>query len=247
MDYLILGIVQGLTEFLPVSSSGHLVVFEHLLHISKKGIGLEVLLHAATLFALLIYFRRDLRYYFTLRKSPYSELSFPVLIIVGTIPVALLGFLFKEKIESMFETIRYVPYFFLINGFIIFATKFRVTKRDKIGIIDAFLIGLFQAFALLPGISRSGATISMAIYLGIKGEKAFNFSFLLVIPAILGALLLELKDVALSLGPGELMGFLTAFLSGLLALYILRKLIILKRFHLFGIYTIILSIIILLT
>ena len=242
MKHAILGFVQGITEFLPISSSGHLVISQHFFGIKSPGVTLEVFLHLATLFAILFFFKRDIRHFFTFKGNEWGKNPLIILVVIASLPIVIVGVLFKDKIESMFESIDYVKFFFLINGFILFTTLFSKGKREDLSLSDALLVGLGQAVALLPGISRSGTTITVALILGINKERAFKFSFLLSIPAILGASLLEvIESGSFTIGCGEILGFLTAFFFGLLALLILRRTVITGKLYLFGLYTLILG------
>jgi len=242
MKNAFLGLVQGVTEFLPISSSGHLVVSQYFFGIKSPGVTLEVFLHLATLFAVILFFRRDILSLFNFKADEWGDIPLILLIFIASLPAFLFGVLLKGEIESFFETIEYVKYFFLLNGIILFTTFFSKEKRDSISVREAILIGFGQAFALLPGISRSGTTITIALLVGIKREKAFRFSFLLSIPAILGASLFEgIKGNSLTIGGGEIFGFLTALASGLIALWVLRKIVIRGKFYLFGLYTVLIG------
>jgi len=242
LKYLLLGLIQGLTEFLPVSSSGHLVVFENLFKVRFPGITFEVFLHLATLIAVVIYLWRDIVEIFDFKK--YSLRDQPlVLIAVGTIPAGLVGFLGGDLFERLFESIRWVRYFFVINGFILLSTRWAKGTRENITIRDAILIGIAQSFAILPGISRSGATITAGLLLGIQPSKAFSFSFLLSIVAISGAAVLKAKELSgVALSYGYMAGFLAALVSGLLAIMVLKKVVLVRKLHYFAYYTLLLGV-----
>jgi len=204
---MILGTVQGLTEFLPISSSGHLVIFQHFLGIYSENIAFEVVVHLGTLFSVIVVYYRDLRQMLgaffggithrkiavRYRTDSYFQLS--ILVILGTIPAALAGFLWEDFLISIFHNVRLVGVTLLITGFVIFGTHWQKDSRHRITAGKSLLIGLAQAIAILPGISRSGFTISSALYLGISRNEAARFSFLLAIPAITGAALLHLIEI----------------------------------------------------
>lgn len=235
MNRLIVGIIQGLTEFLPVSSSGHLVVAQSLLGVNKPGIGFEVLLHVATLTAIFIYFFKDIIKLFRREKIIKHPIFY---LFVASIPAGVVGILFNEKIAGLFETIHYVKYFFIVNSLILFSLF--MTKRKKNKRIDlkiAFLIGIAQALAIIPGISRSGSTITMALLLGVNEKEAFSFSFLLSIPAILGAAFLKVGELETLNISDYVLPFFAALLSGLLALFILKRVTINNKIQYFGFYT----------
>jgi len=239
MNRLIVGIVQGLTEFLPVSSSGHLVVAQNLLGVNRPGIGFEVLLHVATLTAIFVYFWRDILKLFRrerIIKHPFFYL------FIASIPAGVVGVLFNEKIEGLFETVQYVKYFFLVNSLILFTLFITKRKKEKtINLKIAFLIGIAQALAIIPGISRSGSTITMALLLGVNEREAFSFSFLLSIPAILGAAFLKAGEVEALNISGYILPFFAALLSGLFALFVLKRITINNKIQYFGFYTLCLA------
>ncbi len=216
MRAIILGIVQGLTEFLPVSSSGHLVLLKTLMGLKTQGVILEVSLHFGTLLSIIIYFRKRILGYLSKKRV--------TLIIVGTIPIAFSGVLLKEKIELMFTNPILVLSMLFITGCMLLLTLKKKTK-GTLNLKTAFVIGVAQAFALIPGISRSGFTVATALLLGISSEESFEFSFILAIPALLGAFILEMKEfTSIELDYVQLIyGTIAAFLSGLFALWVFYK------------------------
>jgi undecaprenyl-diphosphatase len=254
---IVLGLIQGLTEFLPISSSGHLVLGSKIFGLTSENIIFEVFLHYATFMAVLVFFFHEV---VDLIRSPIKVIlksshidrdlansRYLLLIIIGTIPAAVLGLLFKDKIEAAFNSPLLVGIMLLVTSLILFLTLFSKPIRLKLRLPDCIVIGIAQAVAMLPGVSRSGATISSGMYLGIDKKTAFNFSFLLSLPAIFGAFLLELKDaVSLSLPSDQVLiyiaGMIAAFISGYLCLVILRKIVIAGKFAYFGIYTLIIGI-----
>jgi undecaprenyl-diphosphatase len=205
LKVIILGIVQGLTEFLPVSSSGHLVLAAEILNFQEEGVAFEVFVHLGTLLSVLIVFRKDV---IKMILAPFQYLSsrfeneetkeylfWDLYIIIGTIPAAVIGLSFKCDIEAAFSNIFLVITMLAITGTILLLSRFMPKKNQEMTIVKSFLIGVSQAFAILPGISRSGSTIVTGIFLGIDKENAARFSFLLAIPAILGASIIKLKDL----------------------------------------------------
>lgn len=233
----ILGILQGLTEFLPVSSSGHLVLAQSLIpNFSQPGVLFDTVLHAGTLLAILFYFRKRI---VNLTKNDL------LLLFVGTLPVAFIGFLFSSQIESIFNYTKVVGVALLFTAILNFSSDYAKVKRRKFIPKNALIIGLFQALAIIPGISRSGATIFAGVRQGMERKKAAEFSFLLSVPAVFGANLLQFVNHA-KLGSFEglvyLAGFLTAFLSGLLAIHLAIRFLEIKRFRIFAVYAFIVGI-----
>lgn len=237
IDSFLLGLIQGLTEFLPISSSGHLVLGKALLGDNlEKSITFEVVVHFGTLCSIGIYYRRKLADMVTslwkLVKSPIrvreisdsdTNVKLMGFILLSMLPALVVGITLKEQVEDLFLNPLMVSVMLIVTGCILYATRFRHIFSNHIKAGNAFGIGLAQAFAILPGISRSGSTISLGLYLGIKREEVANFSFLMVIPVIAGAMLLEVRNI-IELGipfddaMGLIIGFLTAFISGYFAL-----------------------------
>jgi undecaprenyl-diphosphatase len=243
---IILGIVQGLTEFLPISSSGHLAVLEHLFGISEP-VSLAVALHFGTFAAIIVFFYAPIINVIKgVLGRDRESMSYCVKIVLGTIPVVVAGLLLESQVLSAFTDMTLVGIFLGLTGVIVLVTGI-ITKRTKtVGFLSAIFIGIGQMFALLPGISRSGVTISTGIFSGIEPERAFRFSFLLSIPAVLGANIYELKNIsAIGNLPNLLVGMVFSFITGLIALRILRNMVY-KRFYIFGPYCLIISIVILL-
>lgn len=227
---LIIGIVQGLTEFLPVSSSGHIVIAQEILGLKyseEENLLFAIVLHFATALSTIVVFRKDIYQIFKglFQFKWNEELRFSLKIILSMIPAALVGVLLKDTLEELFSNLRLVGFMLLITAILMFiADKAKNTGKD-IGYKDSLIIGIAQAFAaLLPGISRSGSTISTSILLGNDKSKAARFSFLMVLPLILGAtakMYLDANaDEATSFNFEFLplfVGFTAAFLSGLFA------------------------------
>ncbi len=244
----VIAMVQGITEFLPVSSSGHMVMLEKFLHYNPRGNALEIILHLATLLAVTVFFNKKLISLFTLKGGKNNPL---LLIVIATIPAGIVGVLFNDKIETVFDATSYLPWTFLINGLILITYYLaeKNIRHEKVNSpLSSFLIGVAQVFAILPGISRSGTTITAARWLKLKREEAFDFSFYLLFPAVLGALMLKIKEVDAVIFSGVyIMGFVVAFLFGVLALYLLKKIVISGRLYIFGLYTILLSLVLFIT
>lgn len=242
-----LGILQGLTEFLPISSSGHLVLTQKAMGLKEAPLAWDVFLHLGTLLAVLIFLRKAI-WQLTLgvfQKSGVVERKTLVALLIATLPAAGLGFLFKNQIFNFFSSEKMVGVGFLITSFLLLSTKWSRPGKviiDQLSLKQTLLIGLAQALALMPGISRSGATIVLGLWVGLTPHKAFTFSFLLSIPAILGANLLEIKD--LSSLPSfnlALIGSLVAAIFGFLALKILKKVLLSEKLYLLAFYTLTLA------
>jgi undecaprenyl-diphosphatase len=244
IETIILGIIQGLTEWLPISSTGHLKLFENLLDM-KVPILFDVILHAGTLIVVLVFFRKEI----SKILSALAHLDFETehgkmvpLIIVGVVPTALIGLVFGWVIEGAFQTTLPIATAFLFCGIMLYSVKFGKEKTDSISYSAAIMMGIAQGIAIIPGISRSGATIAVALLLGIKREKAFKFSFLLSIPAILGALgytgYAEFSELTSArLDYAEIVaGAIVAMLVGYFALKLLWKIIAKRKVHLFAFY-----------
>jgi undecaprenyl-diphosphatase len=239
-EAFVLGMIQGLTEFLPVSSSGHIQIGSFLFGIDpKENLLFSVIVHGATVLSTIIVLRKDIADLITqlLKFEWNKETKFVVNIFISMIPVFIVGLFFKEQVEAFFEKqIIFVAAMLMITGLLLAATQFLKTfdNTGDVTPLKAFIIGLAQAFAVLPGISRSGATIATAMILGVEKEEATKFSFLMVIIPILGISLLQVKDIiespvaATSIPISSLIvGFFAALIFGILAckwmLSIVRK------------------------
>jgi undecaprenyl-diphosphatase len=248
---VILGLVQGATEFIPVSSSGHLVLVPWLLGWPPPGLVFDTIVHWGTLLALLAYFWRDWWALITawLRglihwdwHEPQARLVW--LLVVGSIPAVVLGYLFKDWLESLFSQPAWVSFFLLVTaGLLVLGERLGRFARqiDSLGWLDALLIGLGQAAAIAPGISRSGATISVGLVRGMERPAAARFSFLLGTPAILGAGLLQLGTLAstpdpLAQLPVLAAGLLAAFIGGYVCIWGLLRYLQRGRLYPFAIY-----------
>ncbi len=243
----LLGIIQGLTEFLPISSSGHLVIGQKVLGISVAGNVFEIVVHLGTLVSVLIVFWSDIWQLITsLKSTPTQKYIFAL--VIGTLPAMVIGFLFKDIISEAFENIKVVAVTLMITGLILLTTKFINTKLKDISVGRGLLIGIAQGMAIIPGISRSGMTISLGMYLGIAPDKAAKFSFLLGIPAIFGAGLLTGLDPTRSSEPTLalsvlIVGFVSSLLVGWISLKWLLGLIKSGKFHWFGVYCLLIGLI----
>ncbi|MCK5127777.1 MAG: undecaprenyl-diphosphatase UppP [candidate division Zixibacteria bacterium] len=246
-DAIILGIVQGLTEFLPISSSGHLVLCQHILGVKTPGVSLEIWLHLGTFVAVIGYFYKKI---IVLTKSLLpgnveSETTYNrktiLAIIIGTIPAVVVGLGLKSYIESVFSSPVFASSMLLVTAAILFASAFAKNKKLPLTLPKGLVIGLSQAVAILPGISRSGSTITCAMLLGMKPSEAAEFSFLLAIPAVGGAFLLDLISHGRTFFTGDeimlyLIGTAASFIFGLLSIHYLLKIIKKGSFYLFGFY-----------
>ncbi len=252
IEAFLLGLIQGLTEFLPVSSSGHLVIAQGLWSQSEQHILFNIIVHLGTLTAVLIFVRRELaalaRVFFSgawlhPARAWQEEPSFRLLIMIALacIPTAFLGFVLNDWFKALFNSPRAAGTALLVTGFILMATRSRICQEaclEEPTPAKAALLGLAQGLAIVPGISRSGTTIAVGLFLGLERNVAAKFSFLMFIPAVLGALVLELGEKScLPLSPGPaLIGFLAAGVSGYLALVLLVRLLAHGKFYLFAPY-----------
>ncbi|MDD4784851.1 MAG: undecaprenyl-diphosphate phosphatase [Candidatus Shapirobacteria bacterium] len=231
---IILSFIQGITEFLPISSSGHLNLAQFFLKL-EPSLTLDIFLNTATFLSVLFFFRNQIKYFFANLKY----------IFVGSIPAVLVGFFLKDQIDTLFSNITLLPFFFILSSVFVFSTKFFGQKDSKLDYKKAFIIGIFQSIAILPGVSRSGTTIFSALLLGLSSIQAFSFSFCLFIPASLGAIILNIKDLSTAglFNPEYLLGFVITFIVGIFALGFLKKILISQKFWIFGVYTFILALV----
>ena len=239
IEVVILSVIQGLTEWLPISSSGHLVIFQQVFGI-KVPLLLDVMLHFGTLIVILIVFQKEILKIIKAlihREFKSEEGKLGIFLIFGSIPIAIIGLIFFDIIESFFSNLFVVGIALVLSGCIIFFSEKRLGTK-KIKFLDSFLIGLAQTIALIPGISRSGVTISVGLLRRINRQKAFNYSFLLAIPAILGATIFESKELILgTIDPILLiLGIIISTIIGYGSLKLLNKIIIMEKFHLFAYY-----------
>jgi undecaprenyl-diphosphatase len=238
-ETILLGIVQGLTEFLPVSSSGHLVLFQNLLGFSEPELLLDISLHMGTLLAVCLYFLPDLKKMGTALlqfdlANPHARLLLWVL--AGSVPTGIIGIGFKAPLERAFGSLTMVGAMLIATGFILASSRLLSKdygNRAQVGLLRALAVGTAQGLAILPGISRSGTTITCGLFCRLDRELAARFSFLLSIPAIIGALLIHLDQVSLeNIGLVPLFtGFGTSTLVGVLALRFLMGIV--RKGHLY--------------
>ncbi len=227
---ILLGIIQGLTEFLPVSSSGHLEITTFILthfghsELPQENLLMTVVLHAATAFSTLYIFRKEvgqlLRSFFQFKWN--DDFQYSIKILISMIPAALVGIVFDEQIDALFSgKMVLVGSMLLVTGLLLFVADKAKTTTKEVGFFQSLLIGVAQAIAILPGISRSGATISISVLLGIDREKAARFSFLMVVPLILGKMINDVMNGEISSESTTVIplvvGFIAAFLTGLVA------------------------------
>lgn len=241
----LLGVIQALTEFLPVSSSGHLVLFQNWLHMeSAQGATFEVAVHLGTLLSVLCFFYKDLKELVSgvIDKEAQSK-NLLTFILVSSIPAGIIGVLFKDDLEKLFGHTDLVAGALCITGLILILTLWLQGNRDTLKSSDAVWIGLAQAFAIIPGISRSGSTIAMALFLGLSRVKAARLSFLMSIPVVGGAGFLKMIDCIQHVPSTEFMinlavGAAFAFIVGLWSLSLMLKWVQHKAFSWFGVYCI---------
>lgn len=225
-EALLLGLIQGLTEFLPVSSSGHLELGKHFFQIqSEQSLSFTIAVHGATVLSTIVVFMREIKELFvgSLKFTWNYENKYLTKILVSMIPVGIVGLFFEEEVKQFFKgNIVFVGIMLLITAALLYMTYYSKSKDKSISFLYAFIIGIAQAFAIFPGISRSGATISTGILLGNNKKDIAQFSFLMVLVPVIGANLKEVLSGNFSQGSDIgvlpiIIGFLSAFLSGLLA------------------------------
>jgi len=247
-----LGLVQGLTEFLPVSSSGHLVLMQRLFNIKEGALTFDIAVHLATAVAVTLVLWKDI---WGMIKRPFSKLT--LLVVVGTIPTGIIGLLFRDAFEGLYESGVTLGFEFILTGLILwYAESIRSgnKKLDNTGYVDAAVIGVAQGIAILPAISRSGLTLAGALFRGLNREFALKFSFLMSIPAILGAAVPDVLDIikggggtGTNLDPLPLaIGMITAAVSGYLAVRLMLKIFAQKSLKMFSYYVFVLGALIIL-
>ena len=255
---VILGIIQGLAEFLPVSSSGHLVLFQNFFGITDPALSFDISLHMGTLAAVLLIFFSDIKAIILSLAGIFAKirsgitfqdqlkqdknLMLAVMIITGSVPTGILGLIIQKHTDFFFSSVPLVGLMLILTGTFLWLTK-RFSENDagakNIGYKQALFIGLCQGIAVIPGISRSGSTITAGLFTGIDRETSARFSFLLSIPAIFGAELLSLKDcitTGFSFDQTTVYGTMTAFIVGFFALKFLLKVVKQGRLHYFAPY-----------
>ena len=261
MHSLFLGFIQGLTEFLPVSSSGHLVIFQRLFGLDQPELFFDICLHVGTLGAVCLFFRKDILgliqaiiAWVTCRGKTKSlpldtreNLSMVVLILAGSVPTAILGLVIKGFSETIFASLPLVGVMLCLTAGLLLATLWAPKEgTQKITLPLALLIGLIQGVAVLPGLSRSGSTITLALFFGVSRDRAARFSFLLSIPAIVGASFLELLDISTAapipwgvIAAGTAISAVTGYMALRFLVYIVGQ----GKLHLFAPYCLIVGVI----
>lgn len=252
---IILGVVQGLCEFLPVSSSGHLALFQIWMGFSENMLTYDILLHFATLLAVVLYFQHDILmiladwfggWFSEKRKSGWS---YGWAIIISTIITSVIGLALKSTAENFSENLMLVGAGEIFTGIILVMIPFLAGRRNSSLLKIAVVVGIAQGIAVLPGVSRSGMSIAAGVFMGLGISEAFRYSFLISIPAILGATLLEFVkafkgDVAIFLPEGGILGCICAFILGLLSLMLMRRIVSAKNWAYFGVYCLIIGIVV---
>ncbi|TWO31376.1 undecaprenyl-diphosphate phosphatase [Seonamhaeicola sediminis] len=253
IDAIILGIIQGLTEFLPVSSSGHLELGKVILqneNVGEGGLLFTVVLHFATALSTILVFRKDVLDIIKgcLKFKWNEDLQFVSKIVVSMIPAVIIGVFFEEQLESLFDgNIMLVGFMLIITAVLLYLADKAKNTNKKVSFNNAFLIGLSQAIAMLPGISRSGATISTSVLLGNDKTKAARFSFLMVVPLIFGKIAKDIFSGEISTESQNFtalsVGFIAAFISGLFACTWMITLVKKSKLSYFAIYCVIVGVI----
>lgn len=252
---IILGFVEGLTEFIPVSSSGHLIIAHHFLGTNTNDLAVDAILQLATILAVGVYFRKDLWNVFlnflkliSRKEIDSGEKTLPTALIVGTIPAVILGLLLEKYIGTVFRSTHLVALALIGGSILMYIAEKTYRESQSLSISSGFKIGLYQCLALIPGVSRSGATISGGLLEGLSREQAVRFSFLLSFPIILGSGLKKLLDLVLTGGALTLplgVSFLVSFVVGLFCIHYLLKYLRNHSLQIFIWYRVILAIILL--
>jgi len=240
LDTAIWGIIQGITEFIPISSSGHLVVIPRFFGIAAPDLIINIVLHIGTLLAVIIFFWKDIINVFTSQKRLFVSL------LLATLPILVCALFFLDKIKVFYESPERVGWMLIINGFLLFAGHLRLRRTGSPVLKEhsrwrVFIIGIAQSFALLPGISRSGITITTGIYTGLDREHAYKYSFFLFTPAMLLAILYSVKEISsteITFNANILVAAAFSMVFGLLALKFLFFLLKRTQLHLLGFYCI---------
>ncbi len=247
IEAIISGVVQGITEFLPISSSGHLVILHHLIGFKEPEVLFDIFLHIGTLFSIIFVFWQDILGLF----NKWRMLSQIFIATVVTVAVVLL---FKNSIESAFKDLRFIGWMLLITGMWLFSGSIfdkRIKTKNPLNLFKSAVIGLSQGIAAFPGISRSGSTISTGLILGLKQEETARFSFLLSIPAIILASIYKVTSSGAILGGisflNAFFGLITSFIVGILSLKLLLKIVYKGKLHWFGIYCLVVGMALLLS
>ena len=245
-EAIIIGLVQGLTEFLPISSSGHLVVVQKILKINSPGNLIEVSAHLGTLLSIILTYKKEICGIITSLKSSETK-KYIFMIVLATLPSVVFVLTSKSFIIRLFESVSSVAIALIFTGCILYMSGIKYYSNKKLSLAKGFLIGISQAFAIIPGISRSGMTISLALLLGVSSKEAAKFSFMLAIPAIFGATILTILDAQFDqlkiMTTPLVVTALVSFVSGLLALKFLIKILNAGKFYYFSFYCILIGLI----
>ena len=235
IKYFILGMVQGISEMLPISSSGHMKILERVICIENEGLTLEIFFHLASLFSLLVFFAPLLRklivnncLFVFKRKSEYKEdFEYFVKVVLASVPAAVVGVFLKDKIASVFSDLKYIGVSLLITSLFLYIAYHCREKYEKLTYKKSIVIGLFQALALIPGISRSGSTYMSAKKMGVSSDDTSQFIFLLLIPITIGSFILSIPDIVNVVSMENIIpccvGFLSAFIFTYLSLSLFNK------------------------
>ena len=253
IKYFIIGLIQGLSEFFPISSSGHIILVSHVLDITENNpLLLSITVHFATTLSTIIIYRNRIKQVFVgVINNNRKDISFICKILVSSLPIIIIGFLFMDKIDTMFHHANHVVFIMLIlTGFLLIFSSIFIRNNKRITFFHAIMMGLAQAIAIIPGISRSGITIVTALFYKIKREEAAEFSFLMALFPIIGISFVELYYI-LTIGfdldsltiKGLMIAFCASFISGLIACYYMIKVIQNNNLKYFGYYCIIIGII----
>ncbi|MBI2009590.1 MAG: undecaprenyl-diphosphate phosphatase [Candidatus Chisholmbacteria bacterium] len=235
----ILGLIQGLTEFLPISSSGHLVIAQHLFGMTEPPVLFDVVVHFGTLAAVIFFFAQDII---------HLNISLIKKLVAATIPTGIIGLLLNPYTETLFQSLPITMVGFVLTSILLLYLRNQKAspKKNALSLSTALIIGTTQGIAIMPGLSRSGSTIAVALLRGLKPETAFSFSFLLSVPAITAATLLKFSEISTPPDLSSLgVGFITAAITGFLTLKLLRNILLHHHFYRFGIYTALLTLVLL--
>jgi len=255
LEYILLGLLQGVTEFLPVSSSGHLVIAQSLIKdFHQPGILFDVILHFATFMAVIVYFWKRIKILLKgflgifvpgLRVTYFDNKTYIWGIFWASIPTGVIGLYLNHKAETLFSSTTMVGYSLLLTSLILFFSD-KKNPSGSLTLGKSFLVGIVQGLAVIPGISRSGSTIASLIYMNVKREEAAEFSFLMALPAVLGATILQIKDLPVldyTLVTNYSSGMIAAFLAGLFSIHTLLLFIKKASLKIFALYCLIIGII----
>jgi undecaprenyl-diphosphatase len=241
VESVLFGIVQGLTEWLPISSSGHLVMLQNLLDWNPPLL-FHILLHVGTVLVVTAFFRRDIAGIlraFVGRDFTSTEGRLGAFVVVGSVPTAAIGYVFNDLFASIFDNLLIVGLGLLVTGVLLFVSQRREGEKT-LSYLDVLLVGTMQGLAIIPGVSRSGVTISTGLLHGLDRDVAFRFSFLLSVPAVLGAAVMESGDFSMLMGEADivtvLLGVVVSMVVGYFSLRLLRSLLVRRKLHWFTPY-----------